>query len=198
MQKRQASLETERLIRKKIHIIPNTIHHSTHTFSEIQFMLKRPNSLPLQTEAKISVIPCACLWCAGNPSLWKPWPKSLAPQDVSWPHLIASGSTCKSLVASQLGRHIYFKFSAYCASTGTFTLYYQHILRSSCKVKQQMTTLLKQLSPRHAKRPGMTSMAGLKKEKKKGLVPAAIMIYGSFKRVSKGVPFWLCKTKAWD
>lgn len=78
-------------------------------------------------------------------------------------------------MASQLERHIYFKFSAYCASTGTFILYCQHILRFLCKVKQQMITLLKQLSPRHAKRPGITSMAGLKKEKR-GLVPAAIMI----------------------
>lgn len=160
-------------------------------------MLKRPNLLPLQTETKFSVVPCACLWCAGNPSLWKPWPKSLASQEVFWPHLIAPAGTYKSLVTSHLERHIYFKFSAYCASAGTFILYHQHILRSLCKVNQKMTMLLKQLSPRHAKRPGMTSMAGLKKEKK-GLVPAAIMIYGSFKSVSKGVPFWLCETKAWD
>lgn len=36
------------------------------------------------------------------------------------------------------------------------------------------------------------------KKKKKDLVPAAIMIYGSFKSVSNGVPFWLYETKAWD
>lgn len=126
--KRQTSRETEKLIRQTIQIIPNTIHHSTQTFSEIQPTLKRPNSLPLQTETKFSVILCACLWRAGNPSLWKPWPKPLASQEVSWPYLTASAGTCKSLVASQLERHIYFKLSAYCAPTGTFILYYQHNL----------------------------------------------------------------------
>lgn len=69
MQKRQTSLGTERLIRQMIHLIPNTIHHSTQTSSEMQFMLKRPNSVPLQTETEVSVIPCACLGCAGNASL---------------------------------------------------------------------------------------------------------------------------------
>jgi len=51
-----------------------------------------------------------------------------------------------------------------------------------------MAVLLNQLNLRHSRMPGITPAGGLKK-KKKDLVPAAIMIYGSFKSVSNGVPF---------
>lgn len=167
MQCKKANFSWDRKSHQKKNTYNTKQHSPFHqTFSEMQqFTLKRPNLLPLQTETKFSAIPCACLWCSGNPSLWNPCPKSLVSQEISWPHLIAPAGTCKSSLANQLERHIYFKFSACCASAGSFILYYQHILRSLHKVNQQMTMLLKQLSPRHVEMPGITSMAGLKKEK---------------------------------
>lgn len=76
--KGQGSLETERLIRKTTHMIPNTIHHSTQTFSETEFMLRRPNSLPLQTQTKFSVIPVPACDVLAIPHSQSLWPKSLS------------------------------------------------------------------------------------------------------------------------
>lgn len=88
----------------------------------------------------------------------------VASQEVSWPHLIASAGTCKSLVASDLEIHIYFKFSAYCTSTGTFILYYQHILHSLCKPANNNT--VKAAQPK-ACQEARNAINGLFKEGKK-------------------------------
>lgn len=65
------------------------------------------------------------------------------------------------------------------------------VLCASCKWKQQMTLLLGQTSSRLSRMPGIMPRVDLNKKIKKDLVPAAMMIYGSFRSVSNGVPFWL-------
>lgn len=96
-------------------------------------------------------------------------------------------------VPSRLGRHLRFQLPAYCVSTGTSIQSYWWITLfcASCKWKQQMTLLLGQTSSRLSRMPGIMPKVDLNKKIKKDLVPAAMMIYGSFKSVSNGVPFWL-------
>lgn len=162
--KRRTSHETEKLIRKTIQIV--TKHYSPFN-PDFFWNTTHAQETKLTSTSNRNKVQCHSLCLPVT--CWQSLTLKALAQATCLTGSFLATSHCLSRhlqVISGLSVGKTHLFQAFCLLCSYWYIHPVLPTQSLCKVNQQMTMLLKQLSPRHARKPGMTPMAGLKKKEK--------------------------------